>query len=398
MTFDFRASQLRTSKIIASGSTGTNAKLLLYPISADGSPLNQGNIDPTLFRTGSIGQDVFLYVSGVVGGRDATTHGIALFGGDVYHSGNVWMEGLLNTFNVVNLNAGVNISGFLGATISCPLTMSFYAPVFTAGITGSLQRLVDGSPYLVPGPNITITTQSNGAIAISGSAGGSLSDNLPLDLTSPASAGTSSLGSREDHQHKRPSAAEIGAIQDVLSSEGDVPMRLSFSTIPFTTTATGRKVMQITPGAPNDVLTYIGGNPIWSPASSGKFNTAYQFVAGYNSTLLTDPGVVCGQVAFIPTEISTPSVILRTILSTATGSNTVFVRLYNHTSGAYVCLGGGTTLELSSSATTPPEIVQSVNLVSATNWSTSSAIYELQLYTSNSLYLGILGSAQFVCT
>lgn len=97
MTFDFRASQLRTPKIIASGSTGTNAKILLYPISADEVPLNQGNIKTSVFGTGSIGQDVFLYVSGGIGGRNGTSHDISVFGGDAHVSGNLFVSGTLIT-------------------------------------------------------------------------------------------------------------------------------------------------------------------------------------------------------------------------------------------------------------------------------------------------------------
>ena len=97
MTFDFRASQLRTSKIIASGSTGTNAKVLLYPISADEVPLNQGNIKALVFGTGSIGRDVFLYVSGGIGGMNGTSHDISVFGGDTHISGNLFVSGTLNT-------------------------------------------------------------------------------------------------------------------------------------------------------------------------------------------------------------------------------------------------------------------------------------------------------------
>lgn len=89
MTFDFRASQLRTSKIIASGSTGTNAQLLLYPIAADGTPANQGNIDPVIFGTGSIGQDVWFFASGALGSLDGSSGGVAAFGGDVHISGNL---------------------------------------------------------------------------------------------------------------------------------------------------------------------------------------------------------------------------------------------------------------------------------------------------------------------
>jgi hypothetical protein len=46
---------------------------------------------------------------------------------------------------------------------------SVYAP---AGISGSLQRLTGSQAYLIAGPNITITTNSLGQVAITGSAGG----------------------------------------------------------------------------------------------------------------------------------------------------------------------------------------------------------------------------------
>lgn len=42
----------------------------------------------------------------------------------------------------------------------------------TNGISGSLTRLTDGTPYILAGPNITINTGSNGAVQITGSAGG----------------------------------------------------------------------------------------------------------------------------------------------------------------------------------------------------------------------------------
>jgi hypothetical protein len=42
----------------------------------------------------------------------------------------------------------------------------------TNGISGSLTKLTDGTSYLIAGPNITINTGSNGAVQITGSAGG----------------------------------------------------------------------------------------------------------------------------------------------------------------------------------------------------------------------------------
>lgn len=91
MALDFRANQVRTSKIIASGSTGTNASFLIYPIAADGTPAGSGNINPALFATGSIGTDTFLYVSGSKQASLTTlfpsTGKHVVFGGDVWLSG-----------------------------------------------------------------------------------------------------------------------------------------------------------------------------------------------------------------------------------------------------------------------------------------------------------------------
>jgi hypothetical protein len=191
MTFDYRASQLRTSKIIASGSTGTGAKLLLYPIAAQGSPLNQGNINPTLFGTGSIGNDVFLYVSGVVGGTDGSDNGITLFGGDVVSSGNIkaiqyYGNATPNFYFYVNsFNGKFNVASGLGGGvvgIQSQGDMSFQAGTAFSGTLSSsltanrLWQIPDASGdvaltnRVLAGPNITVNTYANGYVAITGSA------------------------------------------------------------------------------------------------------------------------------------------------------------------------------------------------------------------------------------
>lgn len=111
MALDFRANQVRTNKIISSGSTGTNAKILFYDIEADdlASP-NQGNIDITKFSTSSIGDDVYFYVSGT---RTTISYGppvdknIAVFGGDLYVSGTL-MSNLTKTFMPIGSYCSTN--------------------------------------------------------------------------------------------------------------------------------------------------------------------------------------------------------------------------------------------------------------------------------------------------
>jgi len=131
MAFDFRANQIRTSKIIASGSTGSPGRLLIYPVDA-ASDL-AGGINSSLFDLSGIGGDVFAYFSGSIGGKG--TSGVSVFGGDFIASGSIFSFG---------------------------------------GLSGSLTKLTDGTSYLVEGTNITIVTQSNGSIIISASGGTSI--------------------------------------------------------------------------------------------------------------------------------------------------------------------------------------------------------------------------------
>lgn len=279
MTYDFRASQVRTNKIIASGSTETNAALLIYPFA---SALNQsGSINTAVFATGSIGSDVFLYVSGAVNSMGTSTQGTTLFGGDLKVSGAFMtlnsiqsygsviaystfsafqsasflsdatifggnyvsgpfiaystsrlvgattISGAITSINTASFSGPVTASNtalFSGATtfsstLNAVSTASFAGPVtgsntflwtgattfsgtmtsvnsasfsgvatfsnnlvVTGKLSGSLQTLSNGNPYLKAGPNITIVTESNGAVAISASAGTTYTMNSWLDF------------------------------------------------------------------------------------------------------------------------------------------------------------------------------------------------------------------------
>ncbi len=79
MATDFRASQIRTNRIITSGSTGTPASLLIYDYDQDGVPPNQGNIS-TSFDTSEVGSDVFVYISGSEDRRTVIGGGLTLSG------------------------------------------------------------------------------------------------------------------------------------------------------------------------------------------------------------------------------------------------------------------------------------------------------------------------------
>jgi hypothetical protein len=96
--------------------------------------------DTTLDDPADKGTDVFFYVSG----SSFTATDFSLFGGDVFVSG-----------SVISLGDLIEVTGSI---------------IATEGISGSLTTLSDGTSYLIAGPNITILSQSNGSISISGSA------------------------------------------------------------------------------------------------------------------------------------------------------------------------------------------------------------------------------------
>jgi hypothetical protein len=519
MTFDFRASQLRTSKIIVSGSTGTNAKLLLYPISVDGSPLNQGNIDPTLFGTGSIGQDVFLYVSGVIGGTGNTGNGITLFGGDVASSGNIKAEGDIRAANVsattlldalsvrgvqfygnnnpnfyfylMGSKATFNVVSYYGggiANIRSQGNISFqdgssYSGSLSASLTGerTWQMPDDSGDVLITsrvlaGYGLTVTSYSNGYVALSNSLSPSIfsisgsyaktpyllsvdpdgryATNIGTDVgwfvsgssiaksvfggdllvSGAATLGTVFVQSTaffSSSIQQTGSFYLLGQIQQTgaitrtgaFSSSGSHSITESLAvsgtcTLSGSLYHLGNEVKSgnlIVTGSINSSTGFSGSlqrladgsaafvagpnitvdlNSNGTVVISGSSPTFYQPIAGYNYTTATS-STTCGIAAYTPSEVPSSSIYLRVVLTSFTASNYACVKLYNHTSGAFVAIGGTGITVLSSSATTPTKI-DSVNLVSATNWSTGSSVYELQLLSSGSSVLSVLGSGMFV--
>ncbi len=189
MALDFRADQTKTHQIISSGSTGTNAQLLIYNYSVS-SDLS-GGLNTALFGTSSIGTDVSVFVSGAINSRNVSnSHGTVTFAGDVFVSGALAIAGGLvvgdNIFTVSGTKAKTTSSVSFDTSFRFPNQIGsdvyffvsgafdqkavFGGPIIASGsISGSLTRLVDGTPYLIAGQNITIVTQSNGSIIFSAS-------------------------------------------------------------------------------------------------------------------------------------------------------------------------------------------------------------------------------------
>ena len=159
------------------------------------------------------------------------------------------------------------------------------------GFSGSLTTLTDGSPYLIAGNNVSITTGSNGAVTV-----------------------------------------------NAITSSNFFRLEL----------------------------------------------LDYEALSSVTSTTL-------GQVIF-PANEYTGSLTLRGVISSNDATNTGSIQLYNVTSGAYVDIGGPGVKHLSVTGTIPT-IIQSVNLISASGFSSSSqAIYELVASSSNALNTSFFGS------
>lgn len=146
MANDFKAKQIRTTQVIASGSNGSGAAILLYGSS---SATNfSGGYSATM--TSDVGSDVFLFVSGSIGSKGtAGSKGMTVLGGDTQISGSLFVS------RPSLFGGNVIITGSLGA----------------AKMTGSLQQTDSGLSYLVAGANVTIVSGSNGQIRISSTGG-----------------------------------------------------------------------------------------------------------------------------------------------------------------------------------------------------------------------------------
>lgn len=119
MPLDFRANRVQTEALIADRSSG--AKLIIYP--SDAKLDNNGGIDPVKLPPAQYeADDVFIFISGSIGGLDGVDNGVSVFGGDVYVSGSLAGETLI--FNnlvgeqvMVNFVPILNVDQVLGQKV-----------------------------------------------------------------------------------------------------------------------------------------------------------------------------------------------------------------------------------------------------------------------------------------
>ena len=137
-----------------------------------GNISGSGGVSSTVGVTGSVivanrsgasfpslpGADVAFFVSGNIAARspgspasspDYAVRGTTVFGGDVVISGTLFGGSPLYIGDQVIARNGLIVTGAFQST---------------AGLSGSLTKLADGTSYLIAGTNVTITTGSNGAV------------------------------------------------------------------------------------------------------------------------------------------------------------------------------------------------------------------------------------------
>ena len=134
---DFTANQIRTAKIIMTGSSPSggisHGKLELSVYSESVAP-NQLGGNPASPTYTNVGNDISIFVSGSQTARSGVNGGGVLFQGDTYISGTLVVK-----------DAGRNEGG---------------------SISGSIHHTADGNSYMIAGTGIEIASGSNGQVTI----------------------------------------------------------------------------------------------------------------------------------------------------------------------------------------------------------------------------------------
>lgn len=131
-TRDFLATRIRTESIIGSGST---QKLVVY--SSDNATDNIGGKSTALQnRISSLGSEVYLYIDGIVNGKENnTSNSVAVFGGDVVITGKLYADTFISTVDSTSMwesdiDGNLTMSGIMDSNNSA-FTFDFIAEAYT---------------------------------------------------------------------------------------------------------------------------------------------------------------------------------------------------------------------------------------------------------------------------
>lgn len=132
----FKTNQIVTSIIVASGASGNSSRLMI--VDSTSMSGTSGAVNSLSFLTTSVGNDVFLYVSGSKNTRGNSSNGVTVLAGDVVISGTLYPVGTINGYT-----SGSTISNHSGTHI--PGGNDFIVPYDTFAVRA---RLPANSNYL----------------------------------------------------------------------------------------------------------------------------------------------------------------------------------------------------------------------------------------------------------
>lgn len=182
MAKDFKAAQLRTSQIIASGSKSGTPSLIIASASSPSVNFDGGGNNTTVLA--SVGKDVFVFISGSKNSFGTTTQGVTLFGGDIVISGTAYNSAGNAYGNVAGSDKQVqfNDAGVFGA--SSGLTYDKNTQTLSVG-----NLIVTGTTTTVTSSNLVISDQ----VIYFGSGSKSSDTNGGIALASGSSVTNQSL-------------------------------------------------------------------------------------------------------------------------------------------------------------------------------------------------------------
>jgi hypothetical protein len=268
MAKDFRAGQIRTTQIIASGSTLNKPSLLIASASSIGVDFDGSGIDDTDLLH-KVGLDVFLFVSGASGSAGTETQGTTLFGGDVVVSGTafVTVSGSASPAGVGGANTQVqfNDAGAFAGHAGLAYTKTTQELGIYGGISGSGGAHITGSSFNVDGSSATVDAVK---IAASDAAGGIDIDagtgGIAIDATGDVDLGTANSGVAVNIGH---TTSEV-TVNDNLTVTGDLTVNGTTTTIDTTNLSIEDPLIQIAAGAVSS--NQNGGIAIGSGSTAAK--------------------------------------------------------------------------------------------------------------------------------